>query len=40
MEMDQVALKEHDTIIHLAGAGVGDKRWTTSRKKEITCHQH
>jgi len=35
MEMDQVALKEHDTIIHLAGAGVGDKRWTTSRKKEI-----
>jgi uncharacterized protein (TIGR01777 family) len=24
-----------DTIIHLAGANVGDKRWTNSRKKEI-----
>jgi uncharacterized protein (TIGR01777 family) len=24
-----------DHIIHLAGAGVADKRWTTSRKKEI-----
>lgn len=24
-----------DTLIHLAGAGIGDKRWTSGRKKEI-----
>jgi uncharacterized protein len=33
--MDQQALEGVDTIIHLAGAGVADKRWTVSRKKEI-----
>jgi len=34
-ELDQQALESVDTIIHLAGAGVADKRWTESRKKEI-----
>lgn len=29
------ALDEVDTIIHLAGAGIADKRWSASRKKEI-----
>src|SRR4051812_12744456 len=29
------ALKDVDAIIHLAGAGVVDKRWTTNRKNEI-----
>ncbi len=33
--MDKDAFKGVDTIIHLAGAGVADKRWTTARKKEI-----
>lgn len=32
---DVAALQEADTIIHLAGAGVADKRWTPKRKKEI-----
>jgi len=25
-----------DSVVHLAGAGVGDKRWTDARKQEIT----
>ena len=29
------AIREADCIIHLAGAGVADERWTSSRKKEI-----
>lgn len=29
------ALDEVDTIVHLAGAGIADKRWSASRKKEI-----
>jgi uncharacterized protein (TIGR01777 family) len=29
------ALMKADAIIHLAGAGIADKRWTASRKKEI-----
>lgn len=33
--MDSKALDDVDTIIHLAGAGVAEKRWTASRKKEI-----
>ncbi len=24
-----------DTLVHLAGAGIGDKRWTSARKQEI-----
>lgn len=33
--IDQEAFRNADAIIHLAGAGVADKRWTASRKKEI-----
>ena len=32
---DIASLEGVDTIVHLAGAGVADKRWTTARKKEI-----
>jgi len=34
-ELDAEALREADYIIHLAGAGVADKRWTSERKQEI-----
>ncbi|MDZ4668730.1 MAG: TIGR01777 family oxidoreductase [bacterium] len=34
-EIDPNALQEIDTIIHLAGAGVADKRWTDSYKDLI-----
>ncbi len=34
-QMDDEALQGIDTIIHLAGAGVADKRWTEKRKQEI-----
>ena len=33
--IDLKALQEADFIIHLAGAGVVDKKWTESYKKEI-----
>jgi uncharacterized protein (TIGR01777 family) len=33
--IDPTALAAADYIIHLAGEGVADKRWTTSRKKAI-----
>lgn len=33
--LDTTALQEADHIIHLAGAGVADARWTASRKQEI-----
>lgn len=33
--IDKKALASADYIIHLAGAGVADKRWTAKRKKEI-----
>ena len=33
--IDEKALDGVDYIIHLAGAGVADKKWTTRRKKEI-----
>ena len=33
--MDEASLQEADYIIHLAGAGVADQRWTAARKKEI-----
>ena len=32
---DMNALKELDGVVHLAGAGIADKRWTEKRKKEI-----
>ena len=34
-ELDTEALKGCEYIIHLAGAGIADKAWTTKRKKEI-----
>jgi uncharacterized protein (TIGR01777 family) len=33
--VDAEAIAKADYIVHLAGAGVADKRWSTSRKKEI-----
>ncbi len=33
--LDDASLLEADYIIHLAGAGVADKRWSVARKKEI-----
>jgi hypothetical protein len=34
-EIDSSAIAQADYIIHLAGAGVAEKRWTGKRKKEI-----
>jgi uncharacterized protein (TIGR01777 family) len=34
-EMDQNCLNEVDTIVHLAGAGIADQKWTKERKKQI-----
>ncbi len=33
--IDEKAFKDIDYIIHLAGAGIADQRWTTKRKKTI-----
>jgi uncharacterized protein (TIGR01777 family) len=33
--IDEKCLEGVNTIIHLAGAGIADKRWTTARKKEL-----
>jgi uncharacterized protein len=33
--IDEEAIKKTDYIVHLAGANVGEKRWTQKRKKEI-----
>lgn len=33
--IDAEALSGIDTVIHLAGAGIADKRWTAGRKNEI-----
>ncbi len=33
--IEKEALENIDHVIHLAGAGIGDKRWTSNRKKEI-----
>ena len=33
--IDRDAIEKADYIVHLAGAGVADKRWTEKRKKEI-----
>lgn len=32
---DEAALEGHDAVVHLAGAGLGDHRWTAEYKKEI-----
>jgi uncharacterized protein (TIGR01777 family) len=34
-KLDETAVKQADYIIHLAGASVGDKRWTKEYKREI-----
>jgi uncharacterized protein len=34
-QIDKEAVSKADYIIHLAGAGVADKRWTKKRKQEI-----
>ena len=34
-ELDTEAIKSADAIVHLAGAGVADKRWNKQRKEEI-----
>lgn len=34
-EIDVLALRSLDGMVHLAGAGVADKRWTKQRKEEI-----
>lgn len=36
-QLDPVALRGVDAAISLAGAGVGDKRWTPARKQVILC---
>ena len=33
--LDQNALKDVDHIIHLAGAGIADQKWSNKRKKDI-----
>jgi uncharacterized protein (TIGR01777 family) len=33
--IDPEAIRQADYILHLAGAGVADRRWSTRRKKEI-----
>lgn len=34
-KLEKEAIRWADAIIHLAGAGVADKKWTAARKKEI-----
>lgn len=34
-QIDEACVDDVDTIVHLAGAGVVDKRWTDARKQEI-----
>jgi uncharacterized protein (TIGR01777 family) len=34
-KIDKHCIDEADTIFHLAGAGIADKRWTDKRKKEL-----
>lgn len=34
-EIDKKAFEGIDTIIHLAGEGIGDKKWTDERKKQL-----
>lgn len=34
-QIDADALAGYDAVVHLAGAGVGDKRWTNAYKREI-----
>ncbi|MHB1710169.1 MAG: TIGR01777 family oxidoreductase [Acidimicrobiales bacterium] len=34
-DIDAAGLEGVDAVVHLAGAGIGDKRWTNGRKREI-----
>jgi uncharacterized protein (TIGR01777 family) len=34
-DIDEIALKGLDAVIHLSGAGIGDRRWTAERKRQI-----
>ncbi|MCS7004454.1 MAG: TIGR01777 family oxidoreductase [Cytophagales bacterium] len=34
-ELDEKAIRKADYVVHLAGANVGEKRWTEARKQEI-----
>lgn len=33
--IDGAALEGFDAVVHLAGAGIGDRRWSDERKREI-----
>lgn len=33
--VDVAALEDHDAVVHLAGAGIGDHRWTDSYKAQV-----
>jgi len=35
LQVDAAGLEGVDAVVHLAGAGVGDRRWTESHKREI-----
>ena len=34
-QLEAGALEGFDAVVHLGGAGIGDKRWSTARKQEI-----
>ncbi len=34
-ELDAAAVEGFDVVVHLSGAGIGDKRWSDARRKEI-----
>jgi uncharacterized protein (TIGR01777 family) len=34
-ELDPDAVEGFDAVVHLAGAGIGDRRWTEARRKQI-----
>lgn len=33
--VDAASLRDIDAVVHLAGAGIGDKRWTSARRSEL-----
>src|SRR5205823_4259344 len=33
--IDTAALEDHDAVVHLAGAGIGDHRWTEDHKRLV-----
>jgi hypothetical protein len=35
LRIDDKALDDVDAVVHLAGAGIGDKRWTDAYKREL-----